>query len=258
LFTTSKQTLTFNSSFFAEALSDYNETCNNSTGSSSFFVDRDSEVFPILLSYMRSYELFCDRHLLAKVVIEADFFGMHLLVESIIRKCYQNLHPEENLEDNELVVKSEDEFPTVSALLAHNCFPGIYYETIIFNRALTTGTLPQDTYVKLKLASGDDEVIRAFNTVTFQRGNQVGSAVVVEPMVRITSTMLDWSLLNYDADTLRKGSALISQLIPVSFLVKYRQALSWSLQTKTLIAHSSEYALIKKLIWLIWLMYTYA
>ena len=251
LFTTSKQTLIENSSFFADVFFTQENASSSGNGSTQFFVDRDGDLFLSLLQYMRSGEL-CpstsDRSHMAKIVLEADFFGCDRLLEIIVKRCYTNLHPLVQISsDDELLALAQEEFPTVPTLLEHQYFPAIYFERILFNKALATGSLPTDTYVKLHLHSGT-EVFRAFNTVTYQRGHQ--GPIVVEPMVRWTSSMLDWSLVDLDAPLKGRkptgGSSTNnankkSQLLPVSFLVKSRNATFWSLQSKTLVPHSSNF-----------------
>jgi hypothetical protein len=80
-FSTTKTTLCSHSDFFAAALQSgvFREGCDDS---SEFWVDRSSEAFPIILDFMRCGVLLCnDRSLLAKVILDADFYGMRKLLQ---------------------------------------------------------------------------------------------------------------------------------------------------------------------------------
>ena len=83
-FFTSPATLTAHSSFFRNALS--GRFADTNVPDSGYFVDRSPEVFPLLLDYMRSGKLVCDksdRELTQKLILEADFYGLDELAAQI-------------------------------------------------------------------------------------------------------------------------------------------------------------------------------
>jgi hypothetical protein len=176
MFITSKHTLVAASPFFAAMLS--GQFMEGRDDEEEICVDRSPVAFPIILEFMRSSILFCDREngrLLGPVLAEADFYGMDQLVYHVKLRCFLNLHPSvDRKDDPELLEKVNAEFPTVQDLICHEHFPSLYYqkhEAQKPNKIVSISPLPTDTYVEFTTYGDHKMRCRAIDMITFECGN---------------------------------------------------------------------------------------
>lgn len=235
IFSTSKQTLICGSAFFSAAFQ--GQFSDGEDEDAEYYVDRCPDVFPILLKYMRSNLLVCnDRNLLAEVLIEAEFFGIDILLEEVKLQCYANLHSKlagTILTSNEVLAEAAKEFPTTKELVSHKQFPAIYYEVAIFNKVISTEMLPEDTYVEY---GRDKRHWRAYQMATYQRGID-DPEIIVEPLVRLESRLISWNKIDFRCPVVRwdrVGVSSSSQIVPLSFALKnfFLDNTVWSLVHK--------------------------
>ena len=96
----------------------------------TLFIDRDPESFRLVLAYMRTGFFICnDVSLLSGVIIEAEYFLVEGILETIKLRCMRNLHPEENFADDNMSLAMhlfDKKFHSIRELLNSPLFPSIY------------------------------------------------------------------------------------------------------------------------------------
>ena len=95
LFYTTTATLRLTSSYFASMLNDRWEESKPD----EIFLDRDADAFKVLLSCMRNHTVLLpqsDADLFARVMLEANFFGVDWLVREVKAKAVQNSRAEKH------------------------------------------------------------------------------------------------------------------------------------------------------------------
>jgi hypothetical protein len=239
VFCTTRDTLVGGGSeFFAAALSGnfaggLEGDCDNGE---PFYVDRSPVTFSILLEYMRTGVLLCpDRNLLAAVLLEAEYYMMTALLEDVKSTCYINLNLPQPVRS--LVVSEEniqngisEKFPTIRDVLLNKYFPGIYYEKIIPNMVLSTTMLPEPRFVQITPFHEREENEYQFTQmVTYKHS---GNKIVTEPLIRFESFFIPWVEIDFmnpdfyaddwpEVSEYSEGEMPVSQLVPLSFVLKY-------------------------------------
>ena len=154
LFPTFRSTLTMKSTYFEKRLSG---RFSDDAGDSEIIVDRDHESFGIILSYLRSGKLSVpsDQLTLRLVLIEAEFYGIDELVDTVRDKCYCNLHHiDADDYDDECVDSCKTDFPSYEQIIEHKFFPSMYFNKVNYYRVISTQTLPENKCVRLTSISG--------------------------------------------------------------------------------------------------------
>ena len=110
IFKTTKATLCSVDGFFSRMCSgDWNEGV--SLKDNTIFVDRDGEVFPLILSYLRSQKLCVDEVntsdvYLQKALLEADFYALTDLSEMIAEELSNRYKKNLNVKNSKEIFKS--------------------------------------------------------------------------------------------------------------------------------------------------------
>jgi len=124
VFITSKTTLTLSSSYFASKFkAEWGDGDEDDDGDEPLFVDQDPVPFAILLGFMR--EGFVKKsQLTEKVLAQAEFFGIDLLLMAAMSTAFRALHPaERHLSDDEACVQFGEEYGGVLDAIRQGILP---------------------------------------------------------------------------------------------------------------------------------------
>jgi len=252
-FRTSRQTLIDGSEYFAALLgSNFNDNELTVEGY-ELYVDRDPEPFAVLLSNWRSGVFLCSSpDLLAKVLVEAEFFLLDTLLASIKRDCIRNLFSTKGFSslhqsDEEADAKANERFPSLTSLLKSPYFPHMYYAPVHYSRILSTEPMANErTYVHFTSIGGASYEYLTTAWITYERTDN--KAVVREPLVTLKDRRISpWTLLDFSSDPKfwKDVDGPSTSLLPFSFchqasLSPESRNPSWSLRVKTMIEAPKE------------------
>ena len=93
-FHTTRTTLTAGSTYFLSRFS--SEWVQQDSQEEDLFLDRDSDVFAVLLSCMRSRHVVLPEHdttLATRVLLDAEFYGLDWLLQEVKQVAWAYLHP---------------------------------------------------------------------------------------------------------------------------------------------------------------------
>jgi len=199
-----------------------------------FFIDRDSDSFAVILSFLRSGCKLLkidegDKKLFSSVLLDAEFFGIDSLLNFVKLTCFKNMgqyrffSPPKPLKDAEMIEKFDKEFKTINDLLNSRQFPSCFFKKFAYNRIISVETLPSDAYVEIYNRGTDEtKFLATLQMVTFE--NYSGQ-IFTEPMVNVNvSRFLCWTFYTYpycfgEANThdVQKLRAQVQKIIPISY-----------------------------------------
>lgn len=125
-FETYASTLTCCSSYFCSQFSDVwaNHSQQHHDNIDHPFIDQDPDAFEVLLSYMRC-GFVKEEELTAKVLFQAELFGIDQLVNEVKVIAYRSLYPGFTGDDDTAARKFVEEFGSIAQSVANGLLPGI-------------------------------------------------------------------------------------------------------------------------------------
>lgn len=156
-------------------------------GEDEFFIDRDSEPFAIILSFLRSGCQSLDfdvsnKNLFSRVLHEAEFYGVDCLLEKVKIACCRNmkdlsLPPTSTSE--EALATFDSKFSNISALVHLEQFPACFVRAPEFHRVLSVEALASGALVELVGCNpGHSRFLTAVALVTYETSSTAGASLL--------------------------------------------------------------------------------
>jgi len=192
-FRTSRQTLKDGSPYFAAFFESNFSDGELAEEDNEMYLDRDPVPFVVLLSYWRNGTFICPAsppELLAKVLVEAEYFLLDTLLTSVKRRCIRNLYSTKGYDESlrsgddaadERVDQAADErFPNVLSLIESPFFPQMYHGPVHYARIISTEPMPEGTYA-IASEMGMDVEYPCISWITYER--VCDKVVMREPLI---------------------------------------------------------------------------